>query len=278
MSQTIKAAYQGETGAFSEKAALKYFAQPVEAIPCPSFPDVFAAVTAGRVDFGMIPIENTLAGSVHPNYDLLLEYDVQIVGEIKLRVVHNLIAHPGIAIDDIKVIYAHPQAAMQCDQFLRRRATWNVTLSYDTAGSVKYIKEHRIMDGAAIASQEAAEKFGMAILQAGIESSSLNYTRFIVLSKRAMAVPDANKFSILFNTRNEPGALAKVLAVLAEQGINLTKLESRPIVGQPWEYLFYADCEADLLEKRIQRLVERIQSATTYFKLLGCYRRGREVP
>lgn len=269
----VRVAYQGEPGAFSEKAVRQYFSGGVTAVPCFSFPEVFEAVVAGRTEFGMIPIENTLAGSVHPNYDLLLEYNVQIVGEVKLRIVHNLIAHPGVPLSAIKVVYAHPQAAMQCDQFLRRQSHWRVQLSYDTAGSVKHIKEQKIMDGAAVASKEAAEKFDMAIVQESIETSPLNFTRFIVLAQQGTADVQADKISIILNTRNEPGALARILTQLAEQDINLTKLESRPIAGKPWEYMFYADFEGNILEPRMQAVLDRIQSATTYLKMLGCYKK-----
>lgn len=267
-----RVAYQGEPGAFSEKAVRRYFSDIAETIPCFAFSDVFDAVVSDRADFGMIPIENTLAGNVHPNYDLLLEYDVQIVGEVKLRIVHNLIAHTGMRLEDIRVVYTHPQAAMQCDQFLRSRPQWRVQLSYDTAGSVKYIKDQGIREGAAIASKEAAEKFGMEIIKEGVETSPLNYTRFIVIARQAPAGREADKISILFNTRNEPGALARVLNMLAEQGINLTKLESRPLAGKPWEYMFYADFEGDGRDPRTQAIINEMKSAATFFKMLGSYK------
>jgi 3-deoxy-7-phosphoheptulonate synthase len=264
-------AFQGETGAFSEKALIAYFGEKVNTLSCPDFRDVFEKVESGECPYGIIPLENSLAGSVHPNFHHLLEYNISIVGELKLRVVHNLIAHPGTKIEDLRKVYAHPQAAAQCERFLRGHADWSVLQVYDTAGSVKMIRDEKILDGAAIASKEAAEEFGLEVLSEGIENDPQNYTRFIVLAKESVANRDANKVSIAYQTKDESGALLKTLEIFAERKINLTKLESCPIAGKPWEYLFYVDLVGNLEQKAVQEAFAEIEKVTTILKILGNY-------
>jgi 3-deoxy-7-phosphoheptulonate synthase len=262
-------AFQGEHGAFSEKAAKQFFGDAFKTSPTPSFRDVFERVASGECPYGMLPVENTLGGSIHQNYDLLVEYDVQIVGETKLRVVHSLIANRGVRIDDIKRIYAHPQAAAQCEKFLRQHAAWTVLQVYDTAGSVKMIKEEKAFDAAAIASSDAARRFDMEILKEGIESDPQNYTRFIVIGRTP--AKHGNKISLVYATENKPGALHRTLEVFAKRGVNLSKLESRPIAGKPWEYLFYVDCTGDLHEKAVAATLKDLKEHITFVKVLGCY-------
>jgi 3-deoxy-7-phosphoheptulonate synthase len=268
-------AFQGEHGAFSEKAARQYFGDKAKTSPSGSFRDVFDKVVSGEAAFGIVPVENTLGGSIHQNYDLLREFDVQIVGETKLRVVHNLIANKGTKLGDIKRIYAHPQAAAQCERFLRQHPTWSVLQVYDTAGSVKMIKEEKALDAAAIASSAAAKHFDMDILKEGIESDPQNYTRFIVIAHgprdpgRGPAKVD--KVSVVYATENKPGALFRTLDVFARRGVNLCRLESRPIPGKPFEYLFYVDLTGDLHDKSVAGALKDLKEHITFVKVLGSY-------
>ncbi|MBI3858145.1 MAG: 3-deoxy-7-phosphoheptulonate synthase [Planctomycetes bacterium] len=267
-------AFQGEHGAFSEKAARQFFGDKAKTSPSGAFRDVFQKVVAGDAAFGIVPVENTLGGSIHQNYDLLVEFDVHIVGETKLRVVHNLIANKGTKLADIRRIYAHPQAAAQCERFLRQHPTWSVLQVYDTAGSVKMIKEEKALDAAAIASSAAAKHFDMEILKEGIESDPQNYTRFIVISHdgqdpgKGMRV---NKVSVVYGTENKPGALFRTLEVFARRGVNLCRLESRPIPGKPFEYLFYVDLSGDLHDKSVAAALKELKEHITFVKVLGSY-------
>ncbi|MHB2020093.1 MAG: 3-deoxy-7-phosphoheptulonate synthase [Candidatus Xenobia bacterium] len=266
-------AYQGQPGAFSERASRQFFGPQVKTAPQIEFRDVFEAVVQGRAAFGVLPIENSLTGSIHQNYDHLLEHDVRIVGELKLRIVHSLIAAPGVRMQDIKTIYAHPQAAGQCDHFLREHPEWSVINVYDTAGSVDHVKQHGFQDAAAIASAEAASLYGMEVLKEGIESHPSNFTRFIVIAPAGTPAPaDADKTSIVFSTENRPGALLDALKVLSDAGINMVKLESRPIPGQPWEYMFYAD-----LQTAPGQTIDGLQQHTRMLRVLGSYHAAGDV-
>lgn len=251
-------AFQGERGAFSEKAARQVFGPGVSTLPTLSFRACFEAVESGRAPYGIVPVENTLGGSIHENFDHLQHHRLRIVGETKLRVVHNLIANRGARLADITKIYAHPQAAAQCDVLLREHPEWVVFQVYDTAGSAMMIRDEGGLEGAAIAGADVADEYGMVVLRAGIESHPENYTRFVViapLDERESAdcgddagkLPGssrANKSSLVFVTRDQPGALAEALRIFASRGVNLTKLESRPIPGRPWDYRFYVDLAA----------------------------------
>ncbi len=237
--------------------------------PTLSFRGVFEKVASGECRYGIVPIENTLGGSVHQNYDLLVEFDVHIVGETKLRVVHSLIANRGVRLEDIRRIYAHPQAAAQCEKFLRQRPAWSILQVYDTAGSVKMIKEEGAMDAAAIASTDAAARFDMEVLKEGIESDPRNYTRFLAISREPARSGD--KVSLVYGTANRPGALFRTLEVFARHKMNLTKLESRPIAGKPWEYLFYVDATEDLSDRRLAAAIGILRKHTTFLKVLGIY-------
>jgi 3-deoxy-7-phosphoheptulonate synthase len=268
-------AFQGEHGAFSEKAARLFFGDRAKTSPSSSFRDVFEKVVSGDAGYGIVPVENTLGGSIHQNYDLLQEFDLQIVGETKLRVVHNLIANKGTKFTDIKRIYAHPQAAAQCEKLLRQHPQWSVLQVYDTAGSVKMIKEEKAMDAAAIASSAAAKHFDMDILREGIESDPQNYTRFVVLAREphdsAKNGSRIDKVSLVYGTENSPGALFRTLEVFARRGVNLSRLESRPIPGKPFEYLFYVDLTGDLHDKAVAAALKELKEHITFVKVLGCY-------
>jgi prephenate dehydratase len=275
-----KVAFQGERGAYSEAAAIAYFGEKIEAVPCTAFEDVFTGVESGRVEFGIIPIENSLAGSIHQNYDLLLRHSVHIVGEKVFRVQHSLIAHPEATIDGIRQVWSHPQALAQCEHYIKKLGA-GIEAAYDTAGSVKLLKESGRKDVAAIAAQHAAEIYGMKTLAQGIEDDPANFTRFLILNREpeASASPEQaqpktpNKTSVVFSLRNMPGALFKALSVFALRDIDLTKIESRPIAGRPWEYSFYLDFAGHVAEPVSARALEHLREITTKLRVLGSYPR-----
>jgi len=268
----MKVAFQGEPGAYSEQAVFNYFGN-VETSPCESFDLVFDAVVSDECEAGLIAIENSLAGSIHQNYDLLLRHDLHIVGEYLLRVQHCLIALPGVRKDEIKRAVSHPQALGQCAAYLRRLGI-KPEQGYDTAGSVKMLKETGARDTAAIASRRAAEIYEMQILEEGIEDNPENYTRFLAISKTAMEPEGEAKTSIVFTLKNQPGALFKAMAVFALRDIDLTKIQSRPLIGRPWEYSFYLDFIGNTAEPRVQNALAHLAEFATSIKVLGCYRRA----
>ena len=261
-----KCAFQGEHGSFSERAAQQVFGEDVSVLPLPSFRDTFEAVVSGRTDYGIVPVENTLGGTIRENYDLLQEQDVTIVGEHKLRVVHCLIANRGASLDSIEKVYAHPQAAAQCDAFLRARPQWEIYQVYDTAGSAQMIRSEGGVNGAAIAARVVADRLDMTLLADGIESDPQNYTRFVVIARAGTApASGADKCSLVYSTPDEPGALLETLAVFSAHGVNLSRLESRPIPGRPWEYRFYVDLQGRATEAMLSELKQKVSS----LKLLG---------
>ena len=275
--QEIIVAFQGELGAYSELAARELFPEEIEVLPKHSFEEVFGAVEHEECPYGMIPIENSLTGSIHQNYDLLLKHQLTICEEIKLRISHALIVHPGVRLEDVRRVYSHPQALSQCEEFLHDLTNVEAVPVYDTAGAVRMVKEKGLLDAGAIASAQAASDYDLEVLARGIESDHQNFTRFLLLSNdEAPSRPDA-KISIVFATRDIPGALFKSLAVFALRDINLLKIESRPLRGQPWEYLFYLDFEGDLQEERCGRAIEHLKEVSTFLRILGCYPKGREV-
>src|SRR5262249_31587091 len=239
----VKIAYQGEPGAFSEAAARR-IAPDALMTPCKTFEDVFASVESSAVGYGVLPIENSIGGSIHRNYDLLLSHDLPIVGEVELPIVHQLLALPGTSIDKVTRVYSHPQALAQCEKFLLTLSGVEIVATYDTAGSAKMVADERLDKAAAIASARAGEIFGLVPLATAIQDYNDNVTRFLVIGRRAFADSVPDKTSIVFSLPNEPGALFKALSVFALRGIDLTKLESRPFQGRPWEYVFYVDVAA----------------------------------
>lgn len=265
-----KAAFLGEIGSYSHKACTQYFGEHVHPMPVNAFREIYEAVFEGRADFGVIPLENSLAGSVHENYDLLLEYDLRIVGEIMLRIEHSLVGHPGARIDDIRRVYSHPQVFQQCRQYVDRHEWEQVTVS-DTARAVRQIRERGDRSEAALAGKEAARIYEMEILEEGVESNPRNYTRFVVIAREPMANGEKHKSSLIFSTGNQPGSLFEALKVFADSGINLVKLESRPIHGKPWEYMFYVDLEADVDDPALAPVIARLAEKTDYLKVLGSY-------
>jgi 3-deoxy-7-phosphoheptulonate synthase len=266
-----QAGFLGEIGTFSHKACTQYFGAKVAAVPMASFRAIFEAVKADEVDFGVIPLENSLTGSIHENYDLLLEYDLEIIGEITLRIMHHLIGHPGAKVEMIKRVFSYPQVFQQCRQFLERHENWELVSVRDTARAVKQIHEGGNLSDAAIASKEAAEIHAMEVLEESIETNPRNYTRFVVIGTSPLEERPRRKSSLIYSTGNRPGALYETLKVFAEGGVNLVKLESRPIHGKPWEYMFYVDVEADAASESFEPVVLALKENTDYLRILGSY-------
>lgn len=267
----MKVAYQGEPGAYSEEAGYQYFDSP-EMIPQESFDDVFSVVTSGTCESGLIPIENSLAGSIHLNYDLLLRHELFIVGEFYLPVRHCLIGFPNVELSGIKLVISHPQALGQCAGYLRALGV-KTEIAYDTAGSVKILKSSGERTTAAIASKRAAEIYNMEVLHENIEDNPENYTRFLEIRIEPV-IPDNNaKTSIVFTLKNQPGALYHALSVFAEHDIDLTKIESRPLVGKPWEYLFYMDFICTDGKGSAQNALDQLKEYALMLRVLGSYPR-----
>lgn len=271
----MKIAIQGEPGSFSHEAALKVVPD-AEIIPCALSAEVFATLARGEADGAVIPIENSLAGSVSEHFDLLLSHDVKAERETLLRIRHNLIAIPGITVDEIERVYSHPVALAQCRRFLANHVKMKALAFYDTAGSVKQIVENNDRRAAAIASEAAAQYYGAEILERGIEDNPENFTRFFLVRRSADAGldPEANKISLAFSIEHRPGSLVDALKELAALGTNLTKIESRPVHGKPWEYVFYVDCQIGSAEEG-SRAIAALQLHCEMVKELGRYREAR---
>jgi prephenate dehydratase len=267
----MQVAIQGEPGSFSHEAAGKLFPEAT-ILPCALSFDVFRALAQKEVDAAVIPIENSLAGSVVEHYDLLLEHDVAIESESLLRIRHNLIAVPGSCLDRIQRVYSHPVALAQCRKFFEQHASIEAIPFYDTAGSVKQLMELRDRSAAAIASARAAEYYGGDVLSGGIEDNPENYTRFFVIrkSKDVAANPAADKVSLAFTLENRPGTLVAALEIFAAQGTNLTKIESRPVQGKPWQYVFYVDYQLST-QIRADIALELLRHHCSMVKELGRY-------
>jgi prephenate dehydratase len=271
----MRIAIQGEPGSFSHEAALSV-AEEATILSCTVSRDVFAAVDEGRVDAAVIPIENSLAGSVAEHYDLLLTHDVGIESESLLRIRHNLIAQAGTNVENIERVYSHPVALAQCRKFLAQHPWMEAVPFYDTAGSVKHLIEQRDAKAAGIASVQAAKHYGGEVLAEGIEDNAENYTRFFLIRKReAVRVdPRPDKVSLAFTVENRPGTLVSALEVFASQGTNLTRIESRPVQGRPWQYVFFADYQLSTPETADAAL-KLLTEHCSMVKELGRYRTGR---
>ena len=272
--KTYRVAFQGERGAYSEEAAVAFFGKNIEPVPCSSFDDVFEEVEAQKSDYGIVPIENSLAGSIHRNYDLLLRHDLHVVGETAIRITHCLIANRGVTLEQVKRVSSHPQALAQCERSLSRWPHIERVTAYDTAGSVKTLQEQGRLDEAAIASRRAAEIYDMDILAENLEDDPENFTRFVILNREAVETDGPSKTSIVFSMDNVPGGLFKTLAVFALRDIDLTKIESRPLQGRPWEYFFYLDFAGGLHEEHCQKAIGHLEEIATFLKVLGSYPRS----
>ncbi len=275
-------AFAGERGAFGELAAIEYFGEKEKSAAVPEFSDVFRGVARGRYRFGVVPIENSLAGSIHENYDRLLESNLHIVGEVLLRIRHFLIANKGISRRQIRRVFSHPAAFGQCRKFLKRFPYLTVVPVSNTAWAVKKIRNEGLNDAAAIASQQAAVDFDMQVLARNIEDTKWNTTRFLVVAKKfRFPLPAAKsasksaakriKSSIVFSTKDIPGALYKCLSVFALRDINLYKIESRPVHGRGFQYLFYLDFAGDARNDVQRNAINHLQEITTFYRFLGSY-------
>lgn len=271
-----KVAFQGELGAFSHMAIQQLLGPKAEPHALPTFEQVFKALSAGKVDAAMIPVENTLHGSIHENYDHLLKFDLPIVAETAVRIVHNLIAPPGVRWGAVKRVYSHPVALNQCLNFFTVNRQFEKTPFYDTAGSIKMLAETKPADAAGIASALAAELYGCRILKRSIEDDHRNFTRFVLLRRKA-APPKSHehaKTSLLFSTRNVPGSLFRALSAFALRDISLAKIESRPLRGKPWEYLFYLDFFGHIDDPKVKNALGHLRELADLYRVLGCYPRG----
>ena len=227
-----------------------------------------------KVQYGLVPLENSLTGSIHENYDLLLQFpDVLICGEIKIRIVHNIVGIEGATLDDVQKVYSHIQGLMQSTKFLSTHPTWEQIPYYDTAGAVNHIKQMNDIHSVAIASENAAHVYGMKVLKTEIENNPSNYTRFAILACDTLAkVENPNKTSIVFSTKNRPGALSACMKLLAEHDLNLTKLESRPILGRPWEYMFYIDIDINKPLDQFLKIIDKLKKIAEDVHILGIFR------
>ncbi len=267
--QAKTVAYYGTEGSYSWEAMKSCFGD-IPALSSPTFRDVFDAVKQGNADYGVVPIENSSTGSIFEVFQLFYEYGYHIVGETNLRISHNLMGLPGAAVQDLREIYSHPQAFMQCESFLSQLNA-KLTPYYNTAASAKMVAASGDQTRGVIGSRSSAKFYGLDILQTEIEDNPNNYTRFAIFSKELMICPHANKVSIVFSLRNESGSLYHTLSVFTKHQLNLIKLESRPYPDSKWKYLFYADFEGHLSQAHIAQTLSLLQAQTQDFFLLGNY-------
>lgn len=266
----MKIAFQGESGAYSEEAITRHWGDSVKPLARPYLSDVLNSVEAKEAELGLVPVENTLEGSIARTYDLLLERDLMVQGEVVLRVVHCLIANHNVKKEDVRRVHSHPQALGQCRAYLEEHG-YEAIATYDTAGSVKMLKQEGYKDAAAIASKRAAEVYDMAILERGIETHALNYTRFLIIGHEDHPPTGKDKTSLSFIVEHKPGTLINALMVLAENGVNLTKIESRPLIGKPWEYVFFLDFMGHRKDPGMRQILDDFSKNTRFVKIFGSY-------
>ena len=266
-------AIQGERGSYSEEATKRLLGKNAELRCCERFEDVFQLTAKQETQYCLIPIENSLSGSIHKNYDLLLRHHLKIAREINLQIEHNLIVVAGTTFEEINTVFSHPVALDQCDTFFERFPHLTKHSAYDTSGSVKRILEQNLRDCAAIAGKQAAEYYGGEVVMTDIQDDKENFTRFFLLTPEAKPGKKTDKTSIVFSFRNTPGALFKCMSVFALRDIDLTKIESRPIRGRPWEYLFYLDFLGNTQEDNTRKALDHLQELTEFLEVLGCYPR-----
>ena len=265
-------AYQGEAGAYSEEGALGLFPE-AELEPRTTIRKVFEAVEVGRVDYGLVPMDNSQAGSINETYDLFLKHGLHLVGETVVRVNHCLLALPGTPIDELTEVISHPQAIAQSEEFLSA-LDLKIRAEYDTAGAAKRIVDDKLATTAAIASKRAAEIYGLEVLAEKIQTYPDNYTRFGALSRNPAPLQDPNKSSLVFGVGHVAGSLFRCLGAFAERHLSLSKLESRPRAGRPWEYVFYVDVEAPADAPQMIEALGEVSSHATFTRLLGTYASG----
>lgn len=268
-----KIAIQGIESSFHEVAAYKYFGKEIETVKCLSFHDLCASLKSGESDFAVMAIENSIAGSLLQNYGLLQEFNFKIIGEVYLRIVMNLMALPGTKLEDVKVAQSHPIAIRQCSHFLTNLNGVHLEEKEDTALCAKDIAKNKLENIAAVASESAAEVFGLEILARSIETNKKNFTRFLVLSRETVENEINDKATLFFQLPHDPGALAKILNILAAYSINLTKIQSVPIVGKPYEYNFHVDMEWEVYSN-FKMAMEKLKSITENLQIIGVYQKG----
>ena len=272
IARDMRVAFQGERGAFSEEAAVNLLGGEVCLVPLPTFEAAFGAIANGTADYVLAPIENSLAGPVHRSFDLLVESPLTIVGEVIIRIEHNLIGPPGGTLEEVAIVESHPVALAQCEEFFSARPFLKRIATDDTAGSVREIVQAGDRTRAAIASKRAAEIYGGQILREHLEDDPENYTRFLLLAPATEASPEkADKLSLVFRLAHLPGALYHALEPFARRNINLSKIESRPLVGHPWEYCFYLDLLAYPDAAETQAALAELRKRTRELRILGCY-------
>lgn len=276
--QPLRVAFQGERGAFSEEAALILLGGRIETVPRPTFDSLFASIADGSTDFVLAPVENTLAGSVHRCYDLLLESRFEISAEVIHRISHCLIAAPGNTLSSIRSVESHPVALAQCERFFVSHPAIRRVVAEDTAGSARAVIESHDITRAAIASRRAAQVYSGAVLAENLEDDRANFTRFLLLRDPSHSVspslPDfgpPNKLSLVLHLAHRPGSLWEALGVFARRGIDLLKIESRPLVGQPWQYRFYLDLSASLAAPATGEALDELRARVSEVHILGCY-------
>lgn len=273
----MKVAFQGVPGAYSQMAALKLLGKKADTVPMETFDDVFRAVEGGKAERGLIPIENSLAGSIHQNYDLLLSHKLHIIQETHLRIEHVLMCHPSSTMARLKEVRSHPQALAQCSKFFEKHRRLKPVAFYDTAGAAKSIMESGVQDTGAIAGMHAARLYGLKVLQRNIENEKHNYTRFLLISRTPWTPQPGvrTKCSIAFRpVLNQPGILFRILGVFSLRDIDLLKIESRPDPRSPFEYLFYLDLAGSPKEPKVAKALEHLKEVVTQFRLLGAYPMG----
>ena len=266
-----RVAFQGERGAFSEEAALRLLGQNVRLVPRPTFESLFAAVADGAADFILAPVENSLAGSVHRSYDLMLESNLHIAGEVVIHVRHYLIGCRGATFDEVRTVQSHPVALAQCAGFFAAHPRIRRVAAEDTAGSVAEVVTSNDRTRAAIAGRRAAEVYGGAVLQEGLEDHPENYTRFFLLAPSGSPAAGADKLSLVLKMAHRPGSLLGALEPFARRGVDLLKIESRPIKGRPWEYHFYLDLQASTEDERVVSALAELSERAAEVRVLGCY-------
>ena len=267
-------AFQGEKGAYSEDAVFSWDAD-ASPLECPEFLDLFDAVRSGRADLGMLPVENSIEGSVTAANDLLFRSDLKVIGEVMVHIRHCLIGHPDAELADVRRVYSHPQALAQCRDLLTSHPEWQKVPAFDTAGSVRMIKERGMREEAALASRRAASTYGMRVLLEDVQSVRNNITRFFVLSREGSKAR-GNKTALAFTTKNQPGALLECLKAFASHEVNITKLESRPWQGRTWEYVFYLDLDGDAREEKVAEALAVLRESASCVRMFGSFKKAAQ--
>lgn len=268
--------FQGVSGSNGEQALLQYFGEEVEKVSVKNFEDIFIEIQNGNIEYGVLPIENSSTGGISQVYELLNKYNFYINGENSIKIDHHLMGLKGSSIEDIKEVYSHPQGFAQCEEFLKYHGDWKLIPNENTASSAKFVKEKNEKYMAVIASEKVAKIYELDVLESYINTNKNNRTRFAIIGKNLSKKEDNDKVSVVLSTEHKAGSLFKVLQWFAENNINLTKIESRPLKSKPWEYYFYIDFEGNIFDNKLKQALEQIEKGCHYFKILGNYKSFRE--